>query len=64
MARGIFRRDRYFIPLYRLRRVVNEGTIDTPPPETTVIITDVDGNETWVDGDTGLIIAGSGFVGP
>ena len=29
---------------------------------TTVIITDVDGNETWIDGATGLVITGSGFV--
>lgn len=27
-----------------------------------VTITDVDGDETWTDGDTGLIITGSGFV--
>lgn len=28
----------------------------------TVIITDVDGDEQWADGDTGLVITGTGFV--
>jgi hypothetical protein len=29
---------------------------------TTVIITDVDTDETWADGDTDLVITGSGFT--
>ncbi len=29
---------------------------------TTISITDVDGDETWDDGDTGLVITGTGFV--
>lgn len=33
-----------------------------PPPTTTVFITDVNGTESWDDGDTGLPITGTGFV--
>ena len=33
------------------------ATVFTPP-----IITDVDGDEAWDDGDTGLVITGSGFI--
>ena len=34
----------------------------TPASGTTVIITDVDTDEAWDDGDTGLPITGTGFV--
>lgn len=54
----IFKPQRFYVPMTAAAVVEQFG------PETTVIITDVDGDETWVDGTTGLIITGSGFVGP
>lgn len=40
----------------------NLGASQNSGTASTVIITDVDGDETWIDGTTGLIITGSGFV--
>ena len=60
-SRGVFRKERYFIPIYRGFVVRDEGT-DSNPPTTTVFVTDVNTTESWDDGDTGLVITGTGFV--
>ena len=41
-----------------LTKATSAGTALQPLP----VVTDVDGDETWADGDTGLVITGTGFV--
>lgn len=52
----IFKHQIIYVPLIPGIVSIQEG------PGTTVIITDVNGDETWVDGATGLIITGTGFA--
>ena len=52
----IFGSQRILIPMTAAAVVEELG------PETTVFITDVNTTESWDDGDTGLIITGSGFA--
>ena len=54
----VFAPQRFFVPMDDGGAVV---TIEEGPT-TTVIITDVNTNETWQDGATGLIVTGTGFV--
>ncbi len=51
----VFERSAIIVPLIPSVEVVEEEA-------TTVIITDVDGDETWTDGDSGLVATGSGFL--
>lgn len=59
-SRGVFRKERYFIPIHRRFVVKDEGTDSNPT--TTVFVTDVNTTETWDDGDAGIPITGTGFV--
>lgn len=53
----VFKPQRFLIPMTdTVVEIAEEG------PATTVFITDVNGTESWTDGDTGLVITGSGFV--
>lgn len=54
----VFAPQRFFVPMDQGTAIV---TIDEEGG-TTVIITDVNTNETWQDGATGLIVTGTGFV--
>ena len=53
----IFKRRTILVPMTGQAVVV-----EVAPDGTTVIITDVNTNETWQDGATGLIVTGTGFV--
>lgn len=54
----VFAPQRFFVPMDQGTAIV---TIDEEGGST-VIITDVNTNETWQDGATGLIVTGTGFV--
>jgi hypothetical protein len=55
----VFAPQRIVTPVSGGRRVIE---VQDEGPATSVLITDVNGTESWTDGNTGLIITGTGFV--